>query len=188
MGLEKEVKKIMNENPEMGEKIRKNQDLKDKLYGVLAEQYEKNKHFLYGAKWVDRVKKWANIIKLPFDIALGPILGYLPRGLVNIAEMIIELPYMAYYTKKVKGQAGRKSVYGARAAIQYLPLFPGIPGDIAGMIPLYERGAKKAIRKETVDIMQKYLSQKDDKDIEFPKDEEDKEEEIIKPKKLEEAV
>lgn len=164
MALDTEVNKILKDNPMLEQYVSGNKDLEDKLYGIVGRSYEQNEYLIKGARWVDSVKRWSNLVKLPIDIVFGsiPVIGdaiaYPIRGIATALEAIIELPYMAYYVGKTKGTY-LKPLYGwiARAGLQYLPSVPGTIGDVAGLIPLYEMGVKAYMRNAAAKQMIDYL-------------------------------
>lgn len=156
MSLDDDVRKAIRENPELSRFAEQDPMIREELYGIMAKKYDENYHIVQGGKWLDKTKRWTNLVKLSFDTVLGPILGYVPRGIADVVEMGLEIPYMAYYLAKTKCKHTNAKAWATRAALQYLPAIlpiPGIPGDLAGMIPLYERSAKRYIRKSAADEM-----------------------------------
>lgn len=153
--LDKQVEKLLKDDPRIASLIEEDPSRKDILYGRMVEGYKRNKGIIKGAEIVDKVDR----ILGPIEAALawfGPGPGYLASfGLRAIEEGLFKIPYAVYYTAKTGDYKALPGWALSEAAATVLPY-----GDIIDTLPIYKNRANRYMRKYVADDFVDYYGKK----------------------------
>jgi hypothetical protein len=153
--LEDKILNHLKKDKEIADIIERNPSLRTDLEISYEKAFKEGKGLLYSGKFIDAINKGAAVVK-GIGMWTGPGTGYLIRGLTKIGQLaLMKIPYSIYYMGK-GGNKGSAAAMGAWEAIKYLAPF----GDLADVIPVYGRTAKKFIEDKTKDYFLERLKNK----------------------------
>ena len=165
-GLEYQVKKTIEENPEIGNYLKAEPKLHSVLYRMHDDLYAKSEQIkkriydehhgiIKGAELVDKVDRIFGPIEAGLRW-LGPGIGYMASfGLRAIEELVFKIPYSIYYgaKTKLKDIKGLMGMALAEAAATILPY-----GDVLDALPTYKWIANRYVSNEFEKYMRNSLA------------------------------